>query len=216
MRWRRELKQSSCLRNSLVISHSFHHRENTIRKPPTTMSASQEDDGDTILDDRLSDYDCDEDRPNLTSGEAAAIREAEKSNRKIQFLILIATFFTSLVISSVKWYSSPYEPRHNVSYRRDHASCNFAVLFVTKVGHPLLFLCTPRLGISMAMDILTELTNNDSIKQSNIYWRPISLETMTGYTPTKKLPELSLICTTPPTPRSIGRVCGYPRLINDD
>lgn len=72
------------------------------------MPRRDDEDGDTILDDRLSDYDGDEDRgPEITSGEAAAIREAEKNRRKIQTLLLVMTFFTSLVISTVKWYSRP-------------------------------------------------------------------------------------------------------------
>ena len=72
---------------------------------------NDEEDGDTVLDDRLSDYDGDEDRPNLTSGEAAAIREAEKNRKRIQMLLFIMTFFTSLIISTIKWYSRP-----NASY----------------------------------------------------------------------------------------------------
>ena len=72
-----------------------------------TMSRYDDEDGDTVLDDRLSDYDGDEERPHLTSGEAAAIREVEKNSRKIQTLFLVVTFFGSLLISTVKWYSRP-------------------------------------------------------------------------------------------------------------
>ena len=71
------------------------------------MARYEDEDGDTVLDDRLSDYDGDEERHEMTSGEAAAIREAEKNRRKIHTLLLILTFFTSLVVSTVKWYSRP-------------------------------------------------------------------------------------------------------------
>jgi hypothetical protein len=71
------------------------------------MSRYNDEDGETVLDDRLSDYDGDEERPEITSGEAAAICEAEKNRRKIQTILFILTFFTSLVVSTVKWYSRP-------------------------------------------------------------------------------------------------------------
>ena len=67
------------------------------------MPRRDDEDGDTILDDRLSDYDGDEDRgPEITSGEAAAIREAEKNRRKIQTLLLVMTFLPSCWAAAVR------------------------------------------------------------------------------------------------------------------
>ena len=76
------------------------------------MMLNLENDGDTVLDDGLSD---DEDplsprqqRP-MTSAEAAARAAAAKQHKQCQIFLLFLTWTMSLVVATIKYYSRPGE-----------------------------------------------------------------------------------------------------------
>jgi hypothetical protein len=69
------------------------------------MPRHDDEDGNTIIDDGLSDY-YDQDRPVLTSAQAAALLQSKTRRRHLHILLLCLSLFISLVVSTAKYYAS--------------------------------------------------------------------------------------------------------------